>query len=110
VLTVEQYITLHEFTKKVKVSTEIRKYIIDIVNATREDINIKLGASPRGSLALTRMAQASAVLDGRNYAIPDDVKNVAVEVLSHRVIPLHRRGLLANNVIIQDIVDKIIVP
>ena len=110
VISLEDYLMLHECTRKVSVSKEIRKYVLDIINATRNDTNIKLGTSPRGTLALLRMAQSSAILAGRNYVIPDDVKNVAVEVLSHRVIPTHKRGLLVNNSIISELVKKITVP
>lgn len=110
VLSVESYIELYNYIRNITVSREIRKYIIDIVNETRNNANVRLGVSPRGSLALLKMSQASALLAGRNYVIPDDVKNIAVDVLSHRVIPIHRRGLLANNSIIKDIVEKIKVP
>lgn len=110
VITVEDYIMLNNYVKSIKVGREIRKYIIDIVNATRDNTNIRLGVSPRGSLALLKMAQSSALLDGRNYVIPDDVKNIAIDALSHRVIPIHRRGLLANNGLIMDIISKVKVP
>lgn len=110
VLSIDEYLLIHEYTRKITVSKEIRKYIIDIVNATRENSNIRLGVSPRGSLSLLKMAQASALIAGRNYVIPDDVKDVVVDVLSHRVIPIHRRSLLANNAIISEIVNKIEVP
>lgn len=59
---------------------------------------------------MVKMSQASALLAGRNYVIPDDVKNVSLEVLSHRVIQAHRRGLLANNSIIAEIINKVEVP
>lgn len=110
VITKDDYLLLRKYTRKVQVSPEIRRYIVDIVNATRDNPNIRLGASPRGSLALTKMAQASALLESRNYVIPDDVKKNAVEVLSHRVIPIHKRGLLANSNLINEIVNKVKVP
>lgn len=110
VVTINEYMLLHNYVKSVTISADIRKYILDIVNATRDNTNIRLGASPRGSLALLKMSQASAMLDGRSFVIPDDVKNVAVEVLSHRVIPVHRRGLLGNNSIIKEIVNSVEVP
>ena len=110
VLTLNEYKKLNEYVKQIKASAAVRKYIVDIVNATRENTNIRLGVSPRGSLALLKMSQAAAVLAGRTYVIPDDVKNVSIDVLSHRVIPIHRRGLLANNSIISEIVSKVKVP
>jgi MoxR-like ATPase len=70
----------------VKVSEAVEKYIIDLIEATRQDEKISLGVSPRGSIALMRAAQANAVLEGRDFAMPDDVKRVAVPVLAHRMI------------------------
>jgi MoxR-like ATPase len=110
VINVEDYMMLHEYVKNITVSEDIRKYIIDISNSTREDPAIRLGVSPRGSLALLRMAQAAALIDKRNYVIPDDVKLVAVDTLSHRIIPVQRKGLLANNQLITEIMSRIRVP
>lgn len=101
---------LQEYTKKVTVNEFIRKYIIDISNETRNDPNVKLGVSPRGSLALLKMSQACALINGRDYVIPDDVKNIAIDVLSHRVIPTYKRNMLANNSIIKEILSKVEVP
>lgn len=70
----------------VKVSEAVEKYIIDIIEATRHNERITLGVSPRGSIALMKAAQVNAVLEGRDYAMPDDVKKVAVPVLAHRMI------------------------
>lgn len=110
VITVDDYLLLMQCVKKIHASKEIRQYIVNIVNATRNSTNIRLGVSPRGALSLLKMSQASAMLKGRGYVIPDDVKNIAVEVLSHRVIPVHKRTLLANNKLISDIIDKVKVP
>ncbi len=70
----------------VMVSDAVQRYIVDIIEATRHDDSISLGASPRGSIALMRAAQANAVLNGRSFVIPDDVKRTAVPVLAHRII------------------------
>lgn len=70
----------------VMVSDAVKQYIIDIIEATRHDSGISLGVSPRGSIALMRAAQVNAVLDGRDFVIPDDVKRTAVPVLAHRII------------------------
>lgn len=70
----------------VMVSDAVQRYIVDIIEATRHDNSISLGVSPRGSIALMRAAQANAVLDGRNFVTPDDVKRTAVPVLAHRII------------------------
>lgn len=70
----------------VSVSEPLEQYIIDIIEATRHDERISLGVSPRGSIALMKAAQVCAAFDGRNFVMPDDVKKVAVPVLSHRMI------------------------
>jgi MoxR-like ATPase len=70
----------------VKVAPEIREYIADIVRATREDPSLTLGGSPRASVALFRTARAAALLSGRDFATPDDVKQFARPVLRHRVM------------------------
>jgi MoxR-like ATPase len=76
--------------REVKVEESILDYIIDLVHATREADRLHVGVSPRGSLALRRAVQALALVSGRGYAIPDDVKRLAVPVLGHRVIPKGR--------------------
>jgi len=77
---------LQNSRKKIRVSQPVREYITSIVNATRESPSLRLGASPRGSLGLMRAGQALAALHDRNYVIPDDVKSLAIPVLSHRLI------------------------
>ena len=69
----------------VRVAPEIREYIADIVRATRDDPSLTLGGSPRASVALFRTARAAALLAGREFATPDDVKQFALPVLRHRV-------------------------
>jgi MoxR-like ATPase len=70
----------------VRVAPELREYIAKLTRATREDPALMLGASPRASVALQRAARASAVLEGRDYVVPDDVKARALSVLRHRVV------------------------
>ena len=69
-----------------KVTDAIADYVLDIVEATRNRPEIVLGASTRAAIGLYRAAQASAILDGRDYVVPDDVKHLAVPVLAHRLI------------------------
>ena len=69
----------------VKVAPEIREYIAAITRATRSETSISLGASPRASVALMRAARAGAVLEGRDYVVPDDVKGRVASVLRHRI-------------------------
>ena len=75
-----------EIPPAVKIDTPIRTYIVDIINRTRDHDGISLGASPRAGLALYKTAQARAAVDGRDFVIPDDVKQLAPSVLSHRMI------------------------
>ncbi len=89
---IEQVVTLEELreaqeeVKGVYVSGEIKRYIVDLVGATRKHPDVYLGASPRGSLALYKASQALAAISGRNYVIPDDVRALTVPVLAHRLI------------------------
>lgn len=86
VAAVEDIVELRRRVKDVTVSDEVRGYILDLVTATRNNEFLKLGASPRGSIALLKMSKAIAFIQGRDYVSPDDVKRVIVSVLAHRVI------------------------
>jgi len=86
VLTVEQARACRSLVDLVRVAPDIREYIAAITRATRQDPSLVLGASPRASIALMRAGRAAAVLDGRDYVTPDDVKGRAVSVLRHRVL------------------------
>ncbi|MEP7023543.1 MAG: MoxR family ATPase [Actinomycetota bacterium] len=71
--------------EQVEVAVDVLEYVVAIVRATREHPQIQVGASPRGGLALVQLARGRALLDGRDFVIPDDVKHVAVAALAHRV-------------------------
>ncbi|NEN91832.1 MAG: MoxR family ATPase [Okeania sp. SIO3H1] len=86
-ITLEEVEELRRLCSLVKVDESLQKYILRLVRATREDEEITLGVSPRGTVALHRAAQALGFLAGRDYAIPDDVKFLSPYVLSHRLIP-----------------------
>ncbi|MGN0639049.1 MAG: AAA family ATPase [Huintestinicola sp.] len=86
VITCEDILSLMDKVKLVRCSENIKKYIIELVNATRTAEYIKLGVSPRGSIALYNTAKAMAMISGRGYVIPDDVKLLAPYVLAHRII------------------------
>lgn len=83
----EDVLELRRMCGKVKVEAPLQQYILNLVRSTREDEEITLGVSPRGTVALQKATQALAFLSGRDYAIPDDVKFLAPYVLSHRLIP-----------------------
>ena len=86
VLSGEAVLDLQARVEAVKVEESLLTYVMAIVHATRTHSALALGVSPRGSLALTRAAQALALTDGRLYCIPDDIKQLAVAALAHRVI------------------------
>ena len=86
VTSAEEILFLQRATREVYVDDLLKRYIVNIVEATRDHEDISLGASPRGSLSLFRGAQALALIRGRDYALPDDVKALAVSVISHRLI------------------------
>ncbi len=102
-----------ELVSKITVSDRIKDYIIAIANATRESERLRLGVSPRGTLALMRAAQAWAAIHGRDFVLPDDVKKMAVPVLSHRVISRSQNTLRITDsceVIIRFLVDTVPAP
>jgi MoxR-like ATPase len=86
VLSLEELRQMQASLKEIYVDQAIAEYIVRLVTATREHADIYLGASPRGSINLYRSTQALAALDGRDYVIPDDVKQLGVAVLAHRLI------------------------
>ena len=112
VVSTEELIESQELIKKVYVSAAIKKYIVDIVRQTRQHSDVYLGASPRGSLALYRTGQAKAAIEGRDYVLPDDIKDLVVPTLSHRVIlgPGARLRDLAAGQVLQDIMARVPVP
>lgn len=86
VITLADIVALKAEAEEVKVHTSVKRYIVDIVNATRSSEFTVLGASPRGSIALHTASKALALINGRDYVVPDDVKSLAVEVLAHRLM------------------------
>lgn len=86
VLSTEDIISLQEQVKKVRASQNVKDYIIAVSNATRSDEGIKLGVSPRGSIALYKSAKAWAFMDGRNFITPQDVKDCCICTLAHRIM------------------------
>jgi MoxR-like ATPase len=98
--------------RKVFVSAPVKAYIVELVNRTRQNQDVYLGASPRGSLALFRTGQALAALRGREFVLPDDIKALAVPVMAHRVIvgPAARLRELSAERIVQEILDNTPVP
>ncbi|MCC7508119.1 MAG: MoxR family ATPase [Planctomycetes bacterium] len=112
VLTREDVLVIQEAVKKVRVDTSIADYILEIVGETRHHPKLLSGVSPRGSVALFRASQSYALTEGRDFVVPDDVKAIAVPVLSHRVIErasFDRRGGRSGQEIVRKILDKVAV-
>ncbi|HIJ42356.1 MAG TPA: MoxR family ATPase [Deltaproteobacteria bacterium] len=107
-----QVAKMQDTRKNIRLSYPIKKYIADIVEATRNNGSLRFGASPRGSLGLMRTAQALSAIRGRDYVIPDDIKYLARPVLAHRVILKEQERLRGETAegIIQKIMDTIPVP
>ena len=105
-------IEMQETIKQVFVANPIKRYIIGLIRQTREQSEVYLGSSPRGSLALYRAGQAKAALEGRTYVIPDDIKALAGAILSHRIIlsPTGRLHDLSQADVIQAILERVAVP
>ncbi|HVU14608.1 MAG TPA: MoxR family ATPase [Phototrophicaceae bacterium] len=112
VVSVQELLAAQQAVREVYVADEIKRYIIDLVSASRQHPDVYLGSSPRGSLALFRTAQARAAMAGRDYVIPDDVKALAEVTLAHRVIvgPAARIKDISSRTIIQDILAATPVP
>jgi len=113
VMTAEDVKSLQDEVPKVRLDSAVLDYVLDIVEATRRDEQLHLGVSPRGSLALTQAAQASAILNGRGYVVPDDVKGLFIPCCAHRVVSktyLHNGDAAATGRMLQAILDRTAAP
>lgn len=112
VVTAEELVAAQHAVREVYVADEIKRYIIDLANATRTHPDVYLGSSPRGSLALFRTSQARAAMAGRDYVIPDDVKALAEVTLAHRIIvgPAARIRDISSRTIVQETLASTPVP
>jgi MoxR-like ATPase len=86
VVSADELIAMQQSLEQVYVSESVGRYVVDLVAATRTSAQVEVGASPRGSLAIMKLARANAALAGREYVTPDDVKAVAVVALAHRLV------------------------
>ena len=114
VISCSDLIDIQESVKHIKISDELYEYLVSIVRKTREVDFLEYGASPRASLDLMRFSQAVAVMDGRDYILPDDIKKSAPAVLGHRIIVKKGTRLAASNGtetgVIEEIVESVNVP
>ena len=108
----KEVIEMQEMVGTVYCSREVRSYVATSAAATRSHPSLQLGASPRGAIALVRAAQACAILAGRQYILPDDVRRMARSVLSHRLVltPEARMKGTSPETILQQLLDSLPVP
>lgn len=111
VCTKDTLLSMSQVHREVFVHTAVREYILALITKTRNHDKIKLGVSPRGTLAFVKAAQAYAVVQGRSYVVPEDVKVLAVPVMAHRVVMYGGINRAQNTVnTIKEILDQVAVP
>ncbi|MBI5643983.1 MAG: MoxR family ATPase [Deltaproteobacteria bacterium] len=112
-VTLEEVRMIQALVDKVRVDEDLVGYIMAIANGTRRHKGIRLGVSPRATMTLYRAAQAHALVSGRNYCIPDDVKSLSIPVFAHRIIPIERGaedGFESTSALVEEILSGISVP
>ena len=112
VVNAEKVVEAMKEIEKIEVSGELKQFIVEVVNATRRAEGVKVGASPRASLNLMKVAQVSAAMEGRKYIVPDDILDNVVDVLAHRLIldsSAYVTGVSGENAVL-NVLEKIKVP
>lgn len=112
VITSDELVHAQQAIKEVYVDDRLKEYIVDLVEATRQHEHVYLGASPRGSIALRDTSRAWAAVQGRDYIIPDDIKDLAEPTLAHRIIvnPAARMRNIDARAVVRDILTTLAVP
>ena len=112
VINAQTLVQMQEYVARIFVHPAVKDYLLRIVHATRENLKLGLGGSPRASIALYRMAQAIAAIEGRAFVIPDDIKRLALPVLGHRMIikPEYRLRRETPQLILDEIMRQIEAP
>ena len=108
-LALDDVLRLQESVLRVEVARPIKEYIVRLIGATRSHPEVILGVSPRGGVAIQRAAQAIALLNGRDFVIPDDVKAVAPAAMAHRLIT-RARGLASGEAVVSALLEQVEVP
>jgi MoxR-like ATPase len=108
----EDLVNLLAATRRVRISDELRGYIVDIVSATRGRDDVQLAASPRASIALMKMAQALSLFEGRDFVIPETIQAVAADVIAHRmvIVPEAKLSGVTGRQVVADILTTVPVP
>jgi MoxR-like ATPase len=112
VLTPEEVLSLQDESRKVRTDEAIVDYMIQIVNRTRDHPEIELGISPRGTTALFRATQSLAIVEGRSFVTPDDIKRLVRPVFEHRLVMVRSgaRARMDARTVLEEIIDQIAVP
>ncbi|HIP96572.1 MAG TPA: MoxR family ATPase [Anaerolineae bacterium] len=112
VATAAELLALQSEVRRIRVERSVREYVVRVVRATREHPSVDLGVSPRGTLALYKTAQALAAIRGRDYVIPDDIKELAPYVLTHRILisPQTRLRGRTPEEVVMEVIDEVPVP
>ena len=112
IVTRSQLAAMQKAVEGVHVSESVGRYIVELVEATRSSPRTRVGASPRGSLAVMKMARAKAAMDGRTYVIPDDVQDVAVAALAHRLIlrPEYWAQEITEDSVVEEVLEQVATP
>jgi MoxR-like ATPase len=112
VVTAAELVASQDATREIHVDEKVRRYILEIVHATREHGDVLLGGSPRASIALYRTAQALAAIAGRNFVLPDDVKRMVLPVMGHRLIlrPESRIRKITPATVLNEIIGEVAAP
>jgi len=120
VATVDQVLEAQRLVQEIRVTDVLMRYIVDLVRATRDPVGvdadlaraIEVGASPRASISLAAAGRAHAFLDGRGYALPEDVKAIGPDVLRHRILPTYEAEAdgLTSDAIVARILDRVEMP
>jgi MoxR-like ATPase len=108
----DDLVNLLAATRQVRISDELRGYIVDIVSATRGRDDVQLAASPRGSIALMKMAQALSLFEGRDFVIPETIQAVAADVIAHRmvIVPEAKLSGVTGRQVVADILARVPAP
>ncbi|MBO4784556.1 MAG: MoxR family ATPase [Lachnospiraceae bacterium] len=110
VIEAEDIIEIRSLLKEVKIHQDLIKYIARVCEVTRADSGTYMGVSPRGTLALLKAAKTSALIDGRDYVLPDDIKNLIVPVLMHRILFINRKDRTSKEQYLNALVSRVEVP
>jgi MoxR-like ATPase len=112
IVTRAELLAMQQAVENVHVSEAVGRYMVQLASATRSSSRVRVGASPRGTLALMKMARARAVLENRDYVIPDDVQDIAVPALGHRLIlrPEYWAQEITEDSVVEEVLAQVATP